>query len=186
MLTRKLAFAAIALTLTSTLACAAPGGGPKLPPEYDLDGDGTITEAEVQAARTAEFQQIDADDDGYASLEEMQAWTDQKVAGRFNSLDEDQNGALSQDEFVDGRTGKAAKRAAKDFRLADKNKDSALSLDEFKGLAPSSGQLIRHFARMDTDDDDRVSEAEYLAKPKAPNQGGGQQGQGGERPGPRH
>jgi Ca2+-binding EF-hand superfamily protein len=192
MITRKTLIAALCLALSSPLALARGGHGghggmPPLPASYDADGDGTITEAEIQAARTTEFASIDTDKNGYASVTEAQAWFDGKQTERFTALDTDSGGAVSQAEFVGDKTGKQLRAAKTAFKLADANADGALSLAEFKAtLKPINGEVIRLFANLDTDDDGQISQAEYLAVPTPPAAGEGGPGFGGRGPGKGH
>jgi Ca2+-binding EF-hand superfamily protein len=177
MLSRKLVFMGVLLSLSSTPAFSNEGpggpagmggpGGPGLPfPKwYDADGDGKVTAAEVKAARAEEFPQIDADADGYLSFEELDAWFEQKQTERFNGLDADSSGTLSEAEFVGEKTGKGATMAAEVFGLADSDDDGALSSDEFRTLEPVFPVAVRLFVGMDRNNDYRISEEEYLAPP---------------------
>lgn len=158
--------------LLVSAAVSAPAfarGGPKGPPapsEFDANGDGTVTSEEILAARTEEFGKIDANSDGYITLAELQAWPAKKQAEKFASLDTDSSGGLSQTEFLSGKTGRAATLGAKVFKLADANGDSSLSLDEFNALAPpEAGRELFRLAALDTDDDGKISLAEYTAEP---------------------
>lgn len=180
MITRKSIVLGLCLALSSGAVLAKPGHGPKLPEEYDLNDDGTITEEEIQTARTAEFTAIDTSQDGYINVAEVRAWLDRKQTDAFNKLDTDQSGSLSQTEFVGSATGREARKAGKAFKFGDTDGDSALSLAEFKALKPvSTGEVARMFDMLDTDDDDRISEEEYLTVPTPPAHGGGRGGQGG-------
>ena len=183
MLTRTAIYAGLALILSSGVALADRGHGPKFPASYDLNGDGTITKDEVKAARTAEFQASDTSKDGNLSVAEVQVWLDQQQTTAFNTMDADQSGSLSQAEFVGTQTGKPARRAAKAFKFGDTDSDGALSLAEFRALKPATGELIRMFDMMDTNDDDQISETEYLTPPKHLLLKGRGRGQGqGQRP----
>lgn len=131
----------------------------------DTDGDGNVSQDEMKAARAAEFKTIDADGDGYLTLAELEAWTNRKSADQFKSLDTDSNGSVSVDEFVNGKAGRAATMAKNLFRLADVDGDGALSADEFTTMASKVGKPEIYFAALDSDGDDKLSEAEYLAPP---------------------
>ena len=89
---------------------------PHLVQRLDADGDGTVTEAEVLAFRQAKIEQFDADGDGKLNREERQAHadrldamrqhlTDLKANGdsKFDRVDQNSDGALSDDELMAAR-----------------------------------------------------------------------------------
>jgi hypothetical protein len=178
MISRKPILTALFLALSSTAVLAKPGH-PPFPPSYDLNGDGTFTPEEVQSARTTEFGDIDTDDNGFLSIAEAQAWLDLQQTSEFNKFDTDQDGSLGKTEFVGAKHGRAARKANKAFKFGDTNKDGALSLSEFKALRPINIEVMRLFERLDTDDDDQISQDEYLTVPTPPDQGDRQPGQDG-------
>jgi hypothetical protein len=182
MLSRKPILVALFLALPSAAVLAKPDH-PPFPPSYDLNGDGTFTPEEIQSARTTEFGDIDMNDDGFLSIAEVQAWSDLQQTNAFNKLDADQNGSLSRTEFADAKTGRALRKVKKMFRFGDVNGDGALSLAEFKALRPANDEVIRMFTMLDTDDDDQISQEEYLTVPTPPDQGDRRPGRGGGRPG---
>jgi len=168
MFARNLMTAGLLLALSAPAVLAKPDKGPHFPPEYDLNGDGSVTSDEVTTARTAEFTAMDTDASGYASIAEIEAWLTAKQTERFTALDSDESSALSQAEFVGSATGKQARRAAKAFKIGDTDQNGELSSAEFAALRPVSQDLIRLLAAVDTDDDDQISLAEYLAEPAKP------------------
>lgn len=177
--------AGLALALCSAAAWSAPMFGDQRPmSNYDSNGDGTVTMDEVQASRTAEFAAIDSNGDGYAGLAEFIAWGETQQAAQFNTLDTDQNGALSETEFVGSKTGRHATMASEIFKLADSDGSASLSPAEFQVLDPVSARAIQGFAHMDTDNDLKVSKTEYLTVPAGRGHGGGAGGPGGGRGGP--
>jgi len=90
--------------------------------QLDLNRDGTISFAEVTAARRAVFTRLDGDRDGSLSRSEFAA-TSGARARRFAQLDRNRNGRISLGEYLDdGRIR---------FRAADQNKDGRLSRTEF-------------------------------------------------------
>jgi hypothetical protein len=61
------------------------------------------------AALAAEFSEVDADQSGLLSLEEVQAVAPDVTADEFSSYDGDANGGLDEDEFAiwEAATGQA-------------------------------------------------------------------------------
>lgn len=178
MLHRTSLGAALILALSASAALASPGAGPRFPASYDQDGNGRVTLAEIQAARTAEFTAIDTDNDGYASPAEAKAWLATRQTSDYTALDKDASGSVSQAEFVGSATGQALKGAKEAFALADTSGDSALSQDEFSALHPVLPEAVHLFLDLDADYDLQVSEDEYLTLP-------GPGGHGGPGPKPR-
>lgn len=120
---RMTAMAAGALLLATTagVAWAQPGGmfggpsqrwgGPEaLFDRYDTDGDGQVTQAEVDAWHEETFAAADQDGDGALTLDEMtQAAADRiaermadRVAERFEWLDIDGDGLVTAEEMPAG------------------------------------------------------------------------------------
>lgn len=100
----------------------------------DTDGDGKLTEAELEAHRTAMFTAADTNADGMLSAEELSA----RQLTHFN--------------------GMLAERTARMIENRDNNGDGSLSLAEM-----DEGPGQRHFARIDTDNDGAISKAEAEA-----------------------
>lgn len=109
--------------------------GPQIPfAELDADGDGKVTQAELDAHFAAHFATIDTDGNGTLSAEELAAEAQGKNAERM------------------------AKRTARMMERMDANGDGVLSLEE---MQPKNGDKM--FARLDTDGDGAISEAEFEA-----------------------
>jgi hypothetical protein len=99
---------------------------------FDADGDGRVTEAEIEAFRAARFAELDADG----------------------------NGAVSRQEFTDHAAARAGDRAGAMFDRFDADGDGVLSRDAIeaqRGLGPDAGRLI---GRFDADGDGAVSREE--------------------------
>lgn len=128
-----------ALTLTAiggaAFAHQRGGDGPGRPSfsEFDADGDGQITAAELVAHRTARFTEADANGDGVLSAEELMA------------------------HVQSDRAERAARRAERMVERLDSNDDGVLSIDEITARFDGS----RMIERLDTDGDGAVSEAEF-------------------------
>lgn len=155
----------LSLALLLPAISYAHKGGPGLPPEFDLNGDGTITATEVQTALAADFVKIDTNADSYISLSELIAFHQSKLLTRFNTLDTDVSASLSQAEFAAANTLITTAEATELFTLVDTDANSALSLEEFSVLEPGKGEIIRHFAHADTDADAKLTQTEFLAGP---------------------
>lgn len=92
--------------------------------QIDTDGDGRITQAEIDAFRSARVGAADASGDGALSLDEFDTLyrelTRRQMVRAFQNLDTDGDGTISPAE-MDARFGRLAERM-------DRNGDGALSL----------------------------------------------------------
>jgi hypothetical protein len=83
---------------------------------YDTDGNGTVTQAEIDAVRAAELATYDANGDGTLNLEEYQALWLAKVYERmvdaFQHLDANGDGNVTAEEFNAGLANIVALRDA--------------------------------------------------------------------------
>ena len=100
----------------------------------DADKDGKVTEAELAAERAAKFTAADTNSDGKLDAAEISA---QQLARMTETL---------------------AARSAKMIERMDNNGDGSLSAEEL-GESP----MEERFARIDTDDDGAISQAEAKA-----------------------
>jgi Ca2+-binding EF-hand superfamily protein len=117
---------------------------------YDANGDGRVTQDEVDQWRADRLKKFDADGNGQLSLDEyQQLWLDamhERMVRQFQSHDADGDGLVTTDEF--------GKRTAHMVMMRDRNDDDAISLDDLRrrhgprdrggmrsdGAAPESGQ----------------------------------------------
>lgn len=130
-----------AVLASAAMADRGPGaqGGPgamllEMFDGIDTDSDGKLTEAELAAHHEAMFTASDANADGMLNAEELAA----RQLARF--------------------TETLADRTARMIENRDNNGDGSLSLAEMEE-APG----MRHFARMDSDNDGAISKAEAEA-----------------------
>ena len=125
---------------TGAMAEMGPGGqgqGARLTEMFsgiDTDSDGKVTQEELRAHRTAMFVAADANSDGSLSPDELAA----RELARF--------------------TETMADRTARMLERQDANGDGSLQADEI-----GEGPMEDHFARIDTDDDGAISQAEAEA-----------------------
>ena len=101
--------------------------------DFDMNADGEITQAEVEAKRAADFAAADTDASGGLSPDEAAAW--QAVQ----------------------RAEREARRAASRFERADENSDGVIGLDEF------GDRQVTMFERIDENGDGTITEAEIEA-----------------------
>ena len=85
--------------------------------EVDADGDGSVTQAEVDAYRATRVGAADGNDDGSLSLDEFQTlWLEQmrpRMVDAFQHLDEDGDGQITEAE-LDQRVGRMVARLDRD------------------------------------------------------------------------
>jgi EF-hand domain pair/EF hand len=115
------------------------------------------------------FQELDADNNGEISKEEMQAHRQ----ARFATADTNGDGKLSLEEMQGKAQERAKSRADKMMERFDANNDGFLSEDEM----PKPRKAGKYFDRMDADDNGSISEEEF-AEAKTHMQKRGQWGKG--------
>ncbi|TLP67904.1 calcium-binding protein [Parasedimentitalea maritima] len=98
--------------------------------KLDADGNGEITQAEVDGLKAARFAAADANGDGALSLEELQAQgmkkAEQRAAGMLERHDANGDGVLSQDELPKPR------RSGHMFERMDADGNGTISKQEFE------------------------------------------------------
>lgn len=93
---------------------------------YDANGDGILTQVEINEVRQSRLVEFDQNGDGSLTLEEYQAlWLDamrERMVDRFQAHDDDGDGLVTAEEF-----GQPFDRMVRRF---DANDDGEVTLDE--------------------------------------------------------
>jgi Ca2+-binding EF-hand superfamily protein len=142
--------------------------------QADLDKDGQLSKAEVQAAGmrhlVERFDAIDTNKDGKISEAEMSAWMrgrrDAPAAGKEKPAANAQNaapGAAASDKDGMGYKTPDQRRAAMQerFNKADTNKDGGLSRAELQAVG--NQRLLDNFDAIDTNKDGKITMEEMRA-----------------------
>lgn len=131
----------LALALSAPLVALAERGRPDFE-SLDSDGDGAVTLAEFEAGAPTPptlaeiFDRLDADGDGLLSESEMQRGHGGRHGPRGpRFMDEDQDGLISQEEFLSNAPDRARDPSAL-FERIDANADGYLDSDELASARP--------------------------------------------------
>jgi Ca2+-binding EF-hand superfamily protein len=159
----------VALAMAGT-AFAAPGQGGQAR-WGDADKNGTLTRAEAQTHATEMFARMDANKDGKLDTADREA----RRTAMFDKIDTNKDGQVSREEFSakrpdgerrgDGRHRMGHRGGGKGWgghgggmmRMADANKDNAISQAEFTAAAQ------QRFDRTDANKDGQVTKEERQA-----------------------
>lgn len=96
--------------------------------QYDTNEDGSLTEDEALAARTAQLTEHDADGDGALTIAEYEAlWLQamrERMVDRFQQHDDDGDGAVTVAEFTE--------ELSRMLRRADRNGDGMINSEDMR------------------------------------------------------
>jgi hypothetical protein len=126
-------------------------GGMTLLDNFDANGDGRVTQAEIDEARRQRLASFDRDGNGELRLEEYQAlWLDamrRPMVRQFQANDADASGGITVEEFQ--------ARYADVVRDLDRNGDGELTRDDLRqrGRGPGPGPGPAPGSRPDSGDD---------------------------------
>ncbi|WP_170758916.1 EF-hand domain-containing protein [Ruegeria lacuscaerulensis] len=141
---------AVAITGTSVLAAGPRDREPVTFQELDANGDGQVTQEEMESHRTQRFTETDTDGDGKLSVEEVQAAGQKKASERatrmFERYDANNDGFLTEDELPKPR------RAGKMFDRIDTDGSGTISEQEFADAKERMGRHHRKHGKADSDD----------------------------------
>ncbi len=95
---------------------------------FDVDGDGAVTQEEIDGLRLERLQTFDADGDGALDIDEYQAlWLDamrERMVDRFQAHDDDGDGLVTVEEFSEDYQGMVAR--------SDRNGDDRLDAADLR------------------------------------------------------
>ncbi|WP_223420733.1 EF-hand domain-containing protein [Tateyamaria pelophila] len=109
--------------------------------------------AAIAKNRGPDFSILDMDGNGEITIEEMQA----SAQSRFDEVDTDGDGFVSQAELAAHSNARAAERAERMISRMDADDDGKLSPEEMMHRRNPE----RFFSRMDTDDSGSISAEEF-------------------------
>jgi EF hand len=100
--------------------------GARLFEQFDADGDGVVTQVEIDEVRSSRLAEFDANNDASLTLEEYQAlWLDamrERMVDQFQAHDDDGDGLVTVEEFGERYSSMA--------RRLDRNDDGQVTQDD--------------------------------------------------------
>jgi Ca2+-binding EF-hand superfamily protein len=162
---------------------ALPQSGPQSPrpspfERADANKDGVITRDEVRVARTAAFTRMDTNRDGFLVREEMPPRPKKHQGPKsgddmLGRSDSNGDGAITKAEFDAAWSRPQTERAAamgarrdEMFNRLDTNRDGTVTRAEAEAMrAGKDGQKNAARPDPDTNNDQKISLAEWLARP---------------------
>jgi Ca2+-binding EF-hand superfamily protein len=133
--------------------------------QADSNNDGTVTQSEFDASRTARFDALDANDDGQLTREEMRAGRGERggrghhrrghhgMRGGLEGADANSDGSITREEFL--------ARPTQMFARLDDNNDGVISADERPQRRDRGERQGRR--QSDANNDGQISQSEFAA-----------------------
>lgn len=154
----------------TTLLVAAIAAGFALTATAEARGFGENHGRMGPGAQLPGFEELDLNGDGSLTQEEMQEAMQARAQARFDEADSNGDGALSAEELAAMMQAMQAEmlqqRAEQMLSRMDANEDGMLQADELPGAgaAPGNGRGDgRFFSRLDANDDGALSAEEFAA-----------------------
>jgi len=118
-------------------------------------GAAAIAQGKYGHGQRPSFEEVDANGDGKITQDEMQA----RAVARFGEADMDGDGAISRDEMLASAMVRSEKRVDRMMRRMDTDGDGKVSKAEMQKMRGK--RMGRMIERMDTDGDGVLSEEEF-------------------------
>ena len=126
------------------------------PVKADADGNRIVTKTEAIAAADARFAKMDLNGDGTLNAADRTAM----MAKHFAKMDSNGDGSISQSEFMDIHEAGAERRAD---RREKRMEHIGAAMHEGRNGGRRGGGALPMLARVDTNGDKAVSQAEFRA-----------------------
>lgn len=161
------------------LTAIAPNFSKERFDQFDADKDGVLTRKEIPPAAAGAprtpaqlFKQADTDKDGRVSFGDLSAVAPNLTRDRFDQLDRNKDGVLTEDERPMQQIGNESQPVAVLARKADADSDGKVTFEELSRVAPN---LTRErFEELDKNRDGVLSEADRGQSEKDARQGASQ------------
>jgi hypothetical protein len=147
---------ALGLSLSTAPTLAGKHGQGKFMESFDSNGDGKVTLDEFNTASADRFKKMDKNADGRLTEEEfstyVQARREQRRLERFKTVDADNNGSVSKDEYLAAQRQRAERR----FARMDRDGNGMLDAEEYaqkRGHHDKKGHGKYIFTKLDANSD---------------------------------
>ena len=107
------------------------------------------------------FEALDANTDGFIDKDELTSQMNQRFESRVERLDTDKDGVITEAEHAEWRAERESQGRRRAGRMAKKGFEGPVTVEELR--TRHTERVGRRFARVDTDQDGRVSPDEFEA-----------------------